>query len=100
VRRFVKAEGKSALIVDHDIQLIDIVSDRLLIFTGNPGVEGRVSPALSKEEGMNLFLKSLGITYRRDVESGRPRVNKPGSKLDRLQKSLGSYYYVSRGAAE
>ena len=100
INRFVKAEGKSALIVDHDIQLIDIVSDRLLIFTGNPGVEGRVSPALSKEDGMNLFLKSLGITYRRDVESGRPRVNKPGSKLDRLQKSLGSYYYVSRGAAE
>ncbi len=100
INRFVKAEGKSALIVDHDIQLIDIVSDRLLIFTGSPGVEGRVSPALSKEDGMNLFLKSLGITYRRDVESGRPRVNKPGSKLDRLQKSLGSYYYVSRGAAE
>jgi ATP-binding cassette subfamily E protein 1 len=100
INRFVKAEGKSALIVDHDIQLIDIVSDRLLIFTGKPGVEGRVSTALSKEEGMNLFLKSLGITYRRDVESGRPRVNKPGSKLDRLQKALGSYYYVSRGAAE
>jgi len=100
INRFVKAEGKSALIVDHDIQLIDIVSDRILIFTGNPGVEGRVSKALSKEEGMNLFLKSIGITYRRDVESGRPRVNKPGSKLDRLQKSLGSYYYVSRGAAE
>jgi len=100
INRFVKAEGKSALIVDHDIQLIDIVSDRLLIFTGKPGVEGRVSPALSKEDGMNLFLKNLGITYRRDIESGRPRVNKPGSKLDRLQKSLGSYYYVSRGVAE
>ncbi len=100
INRFVKAEGRSALIVDHDIQLIDIVSDRLLIFTGMPAVEGKVSPALSKEEGMNLFLKSLGITYRRDVESGRPRVNKPGSKLDRFQKSTGSYYYLTRGAAE
>ncbi|MEM4726393.1 MAG: ribosome biogenesis/translation initiation ATPase RLI, partial [Nitrososphaerales archaeon] len=100
INRFVKAEGKSALVVDHDIQLIDIVSDRLLIFTGKPAVEGRVSPALSKEDGMNLFLKSLGITYRRDVESGRPRVNKPGSKLDRFQKSSGSYYYLARGAAE
>ncbi len=100
IQRFVKAEGKSALIVDHDIQLIDIVSDRLLIFTGRPGVEGVVSPALSKEAGMNFFLKSLGITYRRDVESGRPRVNKPGSKLDRMQKELGSYYYVSRVQSE
>ncbi|MEM3073739.1 MAG: ribosome biogenesis/translation initiation ATPase RLI [Nitrososphaerales archaeon] len=100
INRFVKAEGKSALVVDHDIQLIDIVSDRLLIFTGKPAVEGKVSPALSKEDGMNLFLKSLGITYRRDVESGRPRVNKPGSKLDRFQKSSGSYYYLARGAAE
>ncbi|MFN3621323.1 MAG: ribosome biogenesis/translation initiation ATPase RLI, partial [Nitrososphaerales archaeon] len=42
INRFVKAEGKSALIVDHDIQLIDIVSDRLLIFTGAPAVEGKV----------------------------------------------------------
>jgi Predicted ATPase, RNase L inhibitor (RLI) homolog len=28
---------------------------------------------------MNEFLKELGITFRRDMDSGRPRVNKHGS---------------------
>lgn len=41
---------------------------------------------------MNQFLKELGITFRRDSDSGRPRVNKFGSYLDRLQKETGEYY--------
>ena len=44
---------------------------------------------------MNEFLKRVGLTYRRDVNTGRPRVNKPGSKLDREQKEKGAYYYVA-----
>ncbi|MCP8313421.1 MAG: ribosome biogenesis/translation initiation ATPase RLI [archaeon] len=96
VQRFIKAQGKSAIIVDHDVQLIDIVSDSLMIFTGEQGVKGEATPPMKKEEGMNTFLKDLGITYRRDIDTGRPRVNKPGSKLDREQKERGSYYYLSK----
>lgn len=96
IQRFVKSRGRSALIVDHDIQLVDIVSDSLMIFSGIPAVSGVASRPMAKEEGMNHFLKGLGITYRRDVESGRPRVNKPASKLDREQKTLGTYYYVPK----
>jgi ATP-binding cassette subfamily E protein 1 len=94
IQKFVKFKEKSALIVDHDIQLIDIVSDSLIIFTGKPALRGEVSSPMPKNEGMNAFLKDLGITYRRDVESGRPRVNKPKSKIDRSQKNEGRYYYV------
>jgi len=100
VNRFVKSQGRSALIVDHDIQLIDVVSDRLMIFTGTPGVEGEASPPMGKADGMNIFLRNLGVTYRRDVDTGRPRVNKPGSKLDRRQKEEGMYYYLRRGRRE
>ena len=96
VQRFVKAKGKSAMIVDHDVQLIDIVSDSLIIFTGEQGVKGEATSPMEKEKGMNKFLKDLGITYRRDIDTGRPRVNKPGSKLDREQKERGSYYYLSK----
>jgi len=95
VNRLVKARGKAALIIDHDLQVVDIVSDRLMVFTGEPGVSGTATSPLGKEEGMNTFLKEVGLTYRRDVNSGRPRVNKPGSKLDREQKEKGEYYYVS-----
>ncbi|MGP8124336.1 MAG: ribosome biogenesis/translation initiation ATPase RLI [Nitrososphaerales archaeon] len=94
VNRMVKARGKAAIIIDHDLQVVDIVSDRLMVFGGEPGVAGEASKPLSKEEGMNLFLKQVGLTYRRDVSTGRPRVNKPGSKLDREQKERGEYYYV------
>ncbi len=96
VNRMVKARGKAAIVIDHDLQLLDIVSDRLMVFDGTPGVSGRATSPLGKQEGMNEFLKEVGLTYRRDVNSGRPRVNKPGSKLDREQKDKGAYYYVAR----
>jgi ATP-binding cassette subfamily E protein 1 len=94
--RLVKARGKSAVIIDHDIQLLDLISDRMLVFTGEPGRKGAATPLLGKEEGMNTFLGEIGLTYRRDVKSGRPRVNKPGSKRDREQKQKGQYYYAAR----
>lgn len=94
VQRFIKAKGKSALIIDHDIQLIDLVSDRLIIFEGNPGIKGVGTSPITKEIGMNRFLDSLSITFRRDETTGRPRVNKDNSRLDRLQKSDGNFYYI------
>jgi ATP-binding cassette subfamily E protein 1 len=95
INRMVKARGKAAIIIDHDLQVVDIVSDRLMVFAGTPGVEGEATTPLGKEDGMNAFLKQVGLTYRRDVNTGRPRVNKPGSKLDREQKDKGTYYYVT-----
>ena len=96
IQKYVKNMGKSAIVIDHDIMLVDIVSDSLIIFSGEPGRLGKASKPLGKEEGMNLFLRELGITYRRDLNTGRPRVNKPGSRLDREQKAKGQYYYLSR----
>ncbi|MGI0085820.1 MAG: ATP-binding cassette domain-containing protein, partial [Nitrososphaerales archaeon] len=96
IQRFVRSMGKTALVIDHDIQLVDIVSDSLMIFSGDPSKEGRAGKPVGKAEGMNAFLRELGITYRRDITTGRPRVNKPGSKLDRAQKEQRKYYYVGR----
>ncbi|CAN5826134.1 ribosome biogenesis/translation initiation ATPase RLI [soil metagenome] len=94
IQRFTKANGKSALIIDHDIQLIDLVSDRLIIFEGIPGIKGIGTSPITKEIGMNDFLKSLSISFRRDETTGRPRVNKESSRLDRQQKTDGNYYYL------
>ena len=96
IQRFVRAQNKSAIIIDHDMQLIDIVSDTLIIFEGNPGIEGYASKPMSKVKGMNQFLKNLSITYRRDDSTGRPRVNKDMSRLDKVQKGSGEYYYLNR----
>lgn len=93
IQRFVRSYGKSAIVIDHDIQMMDLISDSLVIFHGTPGREGRATSPMSKADGMNEFLKSLDITYRRDETSMRPRVNKSESRLDREQKTGGHFYY-------
>ena len=93
IQRYVRSYGKSAIIIDHDIQLMDLISDSIVIFHGTPGREGHATSPKSKIEGMNEFLRSLEMTYRRDETSMRPRVNKLESRLDREQKQSGKFYY-------
>ncbi len=93
VRRVIEKSGKSAMIVDHDVYFIDMVSDALIVFDGEPGKHGRAQGPFGLHEGMNRFLKDVDITFRRDEETKRPRVNKPESYIDRTQKQNGEYYY-------
>lgn len=93
IRRFAEHNEITALVADHDIYLIDMISDRLLVFEGEPTLHGRAIGPFDMRTGMNRFLHSLDITFRRDEETKRPRVNKPDSKLDREQKAKGEYYY-------
>ncbi len=94
LRRYAERREVSMLIVDHDIYLIDLLSDRLMVFNGEPGVRGEIKGCFEMREGMNLFLKELGITFRRDETTLRPRINKIGSAKDREQKETGRYYYL------
>lgn len=93
IRDFVEEKGASALIVDHDLLFVDYISDKLIVFEGKPAISGEVTGPFEMEDGMNKFLKELGITLRRDPETNRPRVNKLDSRLDREQKESGKYYY-------
>ena len=94
IRRFSENNNVPVMIVDHDIYMIDMLSERLIVFMGKPAVKGEVHGPFDMRNGMNLFLNNLSITFRRDEETRRPRVNKPDSKLDRQQKSMGEYYYA------
>jgi len=94
IRRITKMSGVTAFVVEHDIVAQDFIADRLMVFTGDAGRRGFGGPPLTLEEGMNIFLKEMGITFRRDPDTKRPRVNKEGSKLDKEQKKTGKYYYV------
>jgi len=93
IQDIMEAKNASALVVDHDLLFIDYLSQNLLVFDGVPAEHGEVKGPFSMEEGMNSFLKDLKITFRRDEESKRPRANKPGSQMDRKQKSEGKLYY-------
>ncbi len=80
-------------VVDHDLQFLDIISDRVIVFEGEPGKSGVGRAPCGLDEGMNRFLKSVGITFRRDKESLRARANKPGSQKDAEQRASGNYFY-------
>ncbi len=94
IRRMMEKSGKSGMIVDHDIYFLDMVSDSMMVFGGNPGHKGLGQGPFDMRDGMNKFLSAVDITFRRDAESHRPRINKPESRLDREQKSKGEYYYA------
>ena len=93
VQKFVRSYGKAAIVIDHDLQLMDLVSDTMIMFEGTSGLKGHASAPLSKSEAMNRFLKSLDMSFRRDEKSQRPRVNKVDSRLDKQQKQSGNFYY-------
>ncbi|NLI73831.1 MAG: ribosome biogenesis/translation initiation ATPase RLI [Euryarchaeota archaeon] len=93
IRRVMEKRGRSALIVDHDIYFLDMVSDSMMVFQGTPGIEGVAGGPYEMRQGMNMFLENIDVTFRRDSETNRPRINKPGSRLDREQRSKGEYYY-------
>jgi ATP-binding cassette subfamily E protein 1 len=95
IRRVVEAHSIPAFVVEHDVVTQDFIADRIMVFSGNPGVKGVANPPCTLRAGMNSFLKDMGITFRRDATTRRPRVNKENSKLDNFQKEIGEYYYTS-----
>ncbi|MFC6724170.1 ribosome biogenesis/translation initiation ATPase RLI [Halobium palmae] len=95
IRRYAENHDATVLVIDHDIYMIDLLADRLMVFDGEPAERGHASKPQPMRDGMNEFLADLDITFRRDERTGRPRINKPDSQLDREQKRTGEYYYTS-----
>jgi ATP-binding cassette, sub-family E, member 1 len=93
IKNVIQERGVTVLAVDHDLMFLDYLSDRLIVFSGEPAVSGKMEGPFPMEEGMNKFLDMLNITLRRDLTSHRPRINKPGSVKDREQRSDGKLYY-------
>ncbi|MBW2971354.1 ribosome biogenesis/translation initiation ATPase RLI [Candidatus Woesearchaeota archaeon] len=94
INDIMKLREKSCLVVDHDLLFIDYISEQLIVFEGLPAEHGSVHGPFDMQKGMNKFLDDLGITFRRDEESKRPRANKPDSVMDRKQKAEGKLYYT------
>ena len=98
IRRYTETHDKTAMVIDHDIYMIDLLSDRLQVFEGTPAEHGHAGRPVGMRDGMNTFLSNLDVTFRRDERTGRPRINKPGSQKDREQKKAGEYYYAPTDA--
>ncbi len=94
IKEFTQKKNIACVVVDHDVQFVEYLGDKMLVFEGIPGKEGNVFGPCSKDEGMNRVLKMLEITYRKDKDTNRARINKPDSQLDKEQKSKENYYFI------
>ncbi|MEM5824506.1 MAG: ribosome biogenesis/translation initiation ATPase RLI [Candidatus Aenigmatarchaeota archaeon] len=93
LKDFIENREKSFLVIDHDLTFISYISHRILLFKGNPGTFGKAK-IYELKDGINEFLKEFQITFRKDKETNRPRINKFNSKIDREQKEKGIYFDV------
>jgi len=94
INKIVEVHEKSALVVDHDLLFLSQVGHRGMVFLGEPGVRGEVESVDELKDALNKFLACVGVTFRKDPQTGRPRANKPDSQLDREQKEAGQYFYI------
>jgi len=94
IKKFIMNSKKTAFIVEHDFIMASYLADRVIVFEGQPSINCKAHTPESLVSGMNKFLKILEITFRRDPENYRPRINKLNSVLDREQKTIGNYFSV------
>lgn len=92
IRSFVEQTGKTAMVVEHDLLMLSSISDRVILFEGSPGKEGKAYAPMPFVKALNIFLKNIGITLRVDEETKRPRINKPGSTKDVEMKHRNIYF--------
>eukprot|EP00746_Dinoflagellata_sp_MGD_P088165 gnl/MRDRNA2_/MRDRNA2_34910_c0_seq1.p1 gnl/MRDRNA2_/MRDRNA2_34910_c0~~gnl/MRDRNA2_/MRDRNA2_34910_c0_seq1.p1 ORF type:complete len:612 (-),score=120.63 gnl/MRDRNA2_/MRDRNA2_34910_c0_seq1:189-2024(-) len=94
LKRFILHAKKTAFVVEHDFIMATYLSDRVVVYEGEPGIKCTATAPSSLLEGMNRFLAQLEITFRRDPTNFRPRINKLESVKDREQKEKGSYFVL------
>jgi len=91
IKRFIMHSKKTAFVVEHDFIMATYLADRVIVFDGQPSVKSRANAPQSLLTGCNTFLQNLDVTFRRDPNTYRPRINKLSSQLDNEQKSAGNY---------
>ena len=82
MKRWIMSQKKAAFIVEHDFIMATYLADKVIVFSGIPAKDSKCTAPQSMVSGMNLFLKMMDITFRRDPNNFRPRINKCNSQLD------------------
>jgi len=100
IKRFIMHTKKTAFVVEHDFIMATYLATRVIVYEGTASVDCTANTPQSLLSGMNKFLRGLEITFRRDPENHRPRINKMDSIKDREQKEAGTYFFLDEGATE
>ena len=94
IKRYIMHAKKTAFIVEHDFIMATYLADRVIVFEGQPSINTIANAPQTLVSGMNKFLEMLGITFRRDPNNFRPRINKDASQKDVEQKNSGNYFFL------
>lgn len=69
--RSLKTEQKTIIIAEHDLAIIDYLSDQICIFYGEPGVYGVVSNVHGVRTGINIYLEGYipdeNVRFRKEA---------------------------------
>ncbi|HYP42662.1 MAG TPA: ribosome biogenesis/translation initiation ATPase RLI, partial [Candidatus Nitrosocosmicus sp.] len=95
-------DGKSVMIVEHDMSLLDYLSDNVFIIYGEPGSYGIVSSLQSTKIGINNFLEGFIPTenvrfrdkaYKFDISSANENMISSTSIVNytSIKKTLGTF---------
>ncbi|XP_005754138.1 ATP-binding cassette sub-family E member 1 [Pundamilia nyererei] len=94
IKRYILHAKKTAFVVEHDFIMATYLADRVIVFDGIPSKKTSANTPQSLLAGMNRFLSLLEITFRRDPNNFRPRINKLNSIKDTEQKKSGNYFFL------
>jgi ATP-binding cassette subfamily E protein 1 len=94
INKLVEVNEKSAIVIDHDLLFLSQIGTRAMVFLGDSSKKGYVEEITSTKNAFNKFLSEVGVTFRKDPQTGRPRANKLNSQLDMEQKESNNYFYV------
>ncbi|CAD7081652.1 unnamed protein product [Hermetia illucens] len=94
IKRYILHAKKTGFVVEHDFIMATYLADRVIVLEGKPSVKTTAHTPQSLLNGMNRFLELLGITFRRDPNNFRPRINKNSSVKDIEQKRAGQYFFL------
>ena len=111
IKRFILHAKKTGFVVEHDFIMATYLADRVIVFEGSPSIETHANAPQSLLSGMNKFLEQLKVfsfknicfiyfeifvkvTFRRDPNNYRPRINKANSIKDCEQKLSGNFFFL------
>ena len=85
--RSLLAPQKYVIVVEHDLSILDFLSDFICCLYGTPGAFGVVTMPISVRQGINIFLSGYYPTERmrfRDVELTFHTTGDEGSDLPKI----------------
>ncbi|XP_037929034.1 ATP-binding cassette sub-family E member 1 [Teleopsis dalmanni] len=98
IKRYILHAKRTGFVVEHDFIMATYLADRVIVLEGQPSINTTAFSPQSLLNGMNRFLELLGITFRRDPNNFRPRINKNNSVKDTEQKRSGQFFFLEDDA--